>query len=194
MRAHRQHNAERRASADGPAQARDPGQACAQVPFLEVGGPSGEGDLVPLGKGRAVRRGGDGHRRNSVGWRFAVLHVQQWCRRRDSVVRLRCPLTHPADDDHHRVATRPSRPVYDLLDDRGDIGRPLIGARFAHRRPRDRRPRHGRRRPDPRGDVPAVDGEGEGIVMRLPLDGQIGRLRGGLVHLKLDVGVDDRRP
>ena len=30
--------------------------------------------------------------------------------------------------------------------------------------------------------------------MRLPLDGQIGCFRGGLVHLELDVGVDDRGP
>ena len=72
------------------------------------------------------------------------------------IVRLVYPLARAGDDDCQRVATRPIGPVYNLLDDQGDVWRPLVGSGIAPRCPGLRSPRHHRGRVGPAGDF-AID-------------------------------------
>ena len=135
------------------------GATAGPLPYaIPVGGAAGETDRLAFTEGCTVRRTGDGHRRQSV-CHWNVFHVQQGRPSLAPVVRLCRSLTRAGDNDHQRVATRPTRAAHNLFNDRGDVRGPLIEASLSHRQPRQRRPRHRSRRSEPGGYVPLGRGE-----------------------------------
>jgi hypothetical protein len=74
-----------------------------------------------------VRRGGGGAGRGGARTR-AVLDVQHGGGRETALPGVRDPPAGTGQDDRQRVATVPARPVHDLLDDGGQVGRPLLKA------------------------------------------------------------------